>query len=139
VRHANLTEVPSECALVEAATASQSCTHTPYSGYTAGKAVLAASGRIYGGCNIDDAIIGIATCAERVAIYNDLGRGAPKVVCVGLVADGPMPPCGGRRQLLMEFALDRLVMGKNLAGAVCPADSGELLSFDFSFQQRVMA
>ena len=90
--------------LVDAAKKAQKHSYSPYSRYPVGAAVLMESGRIYSGCNVENASFGLACCAERVAIFNAVSHGEKKIRAV-CVAAKSAKPCGACRQVLMEFAL----------------------------------
>ncbi|HOW88743.1 MAG TPA: cytidine deaminase [Elusimicrobiales bacterium] len=90
--------------LIETAKKAQKHSYSPYSRYPVGAAVLMESGRIYSGCNVENASFGLACCAERVAIFNALSHGEKKVRAVCVVAKSAKP-CGACRQVIMEFAL----------------------------------
>ncbi len=95
-------------ALDAAATAVRARAHAPYSHYFVGAAVLTASGRIFAGCNIENASYGLALCAERSAIAQMVSAGEHTPVALTVVTQGPIPasPCGMCRQVLAEFADD---------------------------------
>jgi cytidine deaminase len=90
--------------LIEAAKKAQKNSYSPYSRYPVGAAVLAESGRIYTGCNVENASFGLACCAERVAIFNAVSHGEKKLRAV-CVAAKSAKPCGACRQVIIEFAL----------------------------------
>ena len=90
--------------LVDAAKKAQKHSYSPYSRYPVGAAVLMESGRIYSGCNVENASFGLACCAERVAIFNAVCHGEKKIRAV-CVAAKSAKPCGACRQVIMEFAL----------------------------------
>jgi len=90
--------------LIEAARNAQKNSYSPYSRYPVGAAVLAESGRIYTGCNVENASFGLAICAERVAIFNAVSHGEKKLRAV-CVAAKSAKPCGACRQVIIEFAL----------------------------------
>lgn len=109
--------------------------HVPYSGFAVGAALLADDGRIYSGCNVENASYGLTICAERAAVTNMVGSGARSIAAVFVVADAdrPVPPCGACRQVLREFAVARAPLRMaNLQGAVQDVALGELLPFAFS-------
>lgn len=92
--------------------------YTPYSQYKVGAALLTKSGRIYGGCNIENASYGATICAERVAVARAVAEGEQEFVALAVVADGPEPgsPCGICRQFLAEFAPRLTLIMANLTG-----------------------
>jgi cytidine deaminase len=65
--------------------------------------VLAGSGRIYSGCNVENASFGLAICAERVAIFKAISSGEKKILSL-CVAAKSAAPCGACRQVIIEFA-----------------------------------
>jgi cytidine deaminase len=89
--------------LIEAAKAAQKNAYCPYSRYPVGAAVLTDSGRIYTGCNVENASFGLAICAERVAIFKAVSHGEKKVKAL-CVAAKSAKPCGACRQVITEFA-----------------------------------
>ncbi|MFN3953550.1 MAG: cytidine deaminase [Pararhodobacter sp.] len=80
--------------------------HAPYSRFKVGAAIRAASGRVYAGCNVENVAYPQGTCAEAGAIAAMIAGGDTRIVEVCVVADSaaPVPPCGGCRQKLREFA-----------------------------------
>jgi cytidine deaminase len=106
--------------LVEAATAARENAHAPYSNFRVGAALRANSGRIYTGCNVENATYGLTVCAERVAIFKAISEGERGFDAVAVVTDTESltPPCGACRQLLWEFCGDAEVILANLNGRV---------------------
>lgn len=89
--------------LIETAVQAQKRAYCPYSRYPVGAAVLTETGRVFPGCNVENASYGLAMCAERAAIYHAVASGhdALKAVCVvGTAAK----PCGACRQVMFEFS-----------------------------------
>jgi cytidine deaminase len=88
------------------------------SGFAVGAAVEADDGRIFGGCNVENATYGLTVCAERVAIWKALSEGVRKFRAVAVVTGAvkPTPPCGACRQILWEFAGDVPVVSVTEAG-----------------------
>ncbi|MFT3766932.1 MAG: cytidine deaminase [Minicystis sp.] len=108
--------------LEQAALAVQKRAHAPYSGYFVGAALKVASGRVFAGCNVENASYGLAICAERNAIVQMVAAGERDPVALVVVTRGPKvgTPCGACRQTLAEFALDlpiRLITEGNVAPA----------------------
>jgi cytidine deaminase len=97
--------------LVLAAAQARKHAVAPYSKFHVGAALLAKSGEIIGGANVESASYGLTCCAERVALFKALTAGARDFVAIAVVArieDGPMP-CGACRQLLAEYAPEAFV------------------------------
>lgn len=89
--------------LVEIAKKSQKNSYSPYSRYPVGASVLCESGRIYGGCNVENVSFGLSMCAERTAIFKAISSGEKKIKAVCIVARSATP-CGACRQVILEFA-----------------------------------
>ena len=104
--------------LITAAKQARENAHAPYSNFRVGAAVLASSGRIFGGCNIENATYGLTVCAERVAIFKALSEGERNFDAIAVVTDGERltPPCGACRQIIWEFCGDVPVILANLGG-----------------------
>ena len=93
-------------ALEEAALEVQARAYCPYSDYPVGAAIFGRSGRIYAGCNVENAAYGHSICAERSALVQMVAAGERAPIAVLVVTRGPKPgtPCGACRQMLAEFA-----------------------------------
>jgi cytidine deaminase len=104
--------------LVTAAKQARENAHAPYSNFRVGAAVRASSGRIFGGCNIENATYGLTVCAERVAIFKALSEGERNFDAIAVVTDAEKltPPCGACRQLIWEFCGDIPVIVASLRG-----------------------
>lgn len=104
--------------LIAAARQGRENAHAPYSGFKVGAALEADDGRIFTGCNVENATYGLTMCAERVAVFKAISEGyAPlRFRRVAVVADtqSPTPPCGPCRQILWEFGGDLEVLLANL-------------------------
>lgn len=107
--------------------------YTPYSHFKVGAAVLAASGKIYCGCNIENASYGLTCCAERNAIFAAVCAGERdfKALCVVADGDKPVAPCGACRQVIAEFGIPKIVMS-NLQGDIKIMTAEELLPYSFN-------
>ena len=92
--------------LLAAATAVRLNAHAPYSRFKVGAAIRAASGTVYSGCNVENVAYPEGTCAEAGAIAAMVAAGDTVIAEVLVIADcpSPVPPCGGCRQKLAEFA-----------------------------------
>ena len=102
--------------LVEAARRAREHAVAPFSGFKVGAALLTTGGRVYGGCNVENASYGLTVCAERVALLKALSEGERAFTMIAVVADttDPTPPCGACRQLLWEYCGDIPVVLANL-------------------------
>jgi cytidine deaminase len=82
--------------------------HAPYSNYHVGAALQVASGRVFVGCNVENASYGLSLCAERSAILQMVAAGEKDPIGIVVITRGPIvgTPCGACRQVLAEFALD---------------------------------
>lgn len=96
--------------LVALARAARQKAYAPYSGYAVGAAVLTTSGKVYTGCNIENAAYPNGLCAERVAIFKAVSEGERALVAVAVVTSNLGAPCGACRQVLSEFAADDAIV-----------------------------
>lgn len=96
--------------LVQAAIAARSWAYAPYSRYAVGAALLTASGKIYDGCNIENAAYPTTMCAERVAVFKAVSEGELQFEAIAVVTANGGMPCGACRQVLAEFGLQTLVL-----------------------------
>ena len=119
--------------LIAAAKQARENAHAPFSNFRVGAAVRAKSGRIYGGCNVENASYGLTCCAERVAIFKAVSEGERGFDAVAVVTDADTltPPCGACRQIIWEFCGDVPVILADLAGNAEQVRSGELLPRPF--------
>ena len=92
--------------------------YAPYSNFRVGAALRALSGRIFGGCNVENATYGLTVCAERIAIFKAISEGERGFDAIAVVtdADALTPPCGACRQIIWEFCGDIPVILYNLKG-----------------------
>lgn len=106
--------------------------YAPYSNFAVGAALLAESGMVYTGCNIENASYGLTCCAERNAIFAAVGAGERRFKMLAVAADSPEPvaPCGACRQVIAEFGIPLVVMG-NLKEATKTMTAEELLPYGF--------
>ncbi|HYL64755.1 MAG TPA: cytidine deaminase [Candidatus Methylomirabilis sp.] len=105
-------------ALISEAKQSRENAHAPFSNFRVGAALRATSGRIFGGCNVENATYGLTVCAERVAIFKAISEGERGFDAIAVVTDTETltPPCGACRQLIWEFCGDVPVILANLKG-----------------------
>ncbi len=88
--------------------------YVPYSGFRVGAAVLAKSGKVYTGCNVESASFGATNCAERVALQKAVSEGEREFLALAVVGDAKMTmPCGICRQVISELAPEvRVLVGE---------------------------
>lgn len=123
---------PDVSVLLREALAAREMAYAPYSHFRVGAALLAKDGRIFRGCNVENASYGATNCAERTAIFSAVAAGCKEFAALCVVADSPEPcaPCGICRQVLREFRVPVVYMA-NTAGAVKKMTLEELLPFSF--------
>src|SRR5260370_20849838 len=104
--------------LIVAAKQARENAHAPYSNFRVGAALRATSGRIFGGCNVENATYGLTVCAERVAIFKAISEGERGFDAIAVVTDTDAltSPCGACRQLIWEFWASVSVTTANLKG-----------------------
>jgi cytidine deaminase len=105
--------------LIEAARAVRERAHAPFSNFRVGAALADRDGRIFTGCNIENATYGLTICAERVALFKAISEGAAPLHRIAIVTAAAelTPPCGACRQILWEFCGDIELVLANLSGA----------------------
>lgn len=93
--------------LLKAARAAMKNAYAPYSHFRVGAAILTSRGRIFAGCNVENASYGMTNCAERTAIFSAVAQLGPEweLEAVAIVndQDAPCSPCGACRQVIYEF------------------------------------
>ncbi|MGD1104191.1 MAG: cytidine deaminase [Terriglobia bacterium] len=109
-----------------------------YSHYKVGAALLASSGKVYTGCNVENSTYGLTVCAERVALWKALSEGERTFTQIAIVtsSEPPASPCGACRQLLWEFCGDIEVILANLQGFRKTLDLAEI--FPRPFDQSLL-
>lgn len=110
---------PDYAALLAAARAAREHAYAPYSRFAVGAAALSGSGRIFPGCNVENAAYPACVCAERVALLSAYAAGERDIVALAVVADtaGPVSPCGTCRQVMSELAPRCTVVLANMGDA----------------------
>jgi cytidine deaminase len=125
--------------LIRAASAARGFAYAPYSRFQVGAAVLAKDGRIFGGCNVENAAYGLCICAERAALFAGVAAGCRPgdFTHLVVVADtaGPVAPCGACRQVMHEMGGGSLiVIQTNLRGDSVQTTAAQLLPGAFSLE-----
>ena len=94
--------------LLQRAAQVRQCAYVPYSRFRVGAALLAEDGKVFAGCNVENASYGLTICAERNALFQAVAEGCARFRALAVVAesDPPAAPCGACRQVLSEFAPD---------------------------------
>ena len=107
--------------------------YAPYSNYTVGAALLADSGKIYTGVNVENAAYSGTVCAERVAVFSAVAEGERSFRAIAVVTENGGSPCGPCRLVLAEFGLGTVVIISDSDGKVVEQISiGELLPMAFT-------
>lgn len=120
--------------LLEAAQEARTRAYAPYSGFAVGAVLLTDDGRMFVGCNVENASYGLTNCAERTALFSMVAAGVKGVAALAVVADTrePVTPCGACRQVMAEFCRSGVpVLLANLAGNTQLLTVGELLPYTF--------
>ena len=122
--------------LIAEAAAARELAYTPYSNFKVGAALLAKDGRIFRGCNVENASYGLCNCAERTAFFSAIAQGCQPGDFAALAVigqtDGPVSPCGACRQVILELGGNALpVILANLNGDVFETTAAEQLPHAF--------
>ncbi|MGI5888870.1 MAG: cytidine deaminase [Oscillospiraceae bacterium] len=103
--------------LAELALGMRARSYTPYSHFTVGAALLTESGKVYCGCNIENAGFTATSCAERTAFFKAVSEGEMKFTAIAIAGgqegkdpEGFCPPCGVCRQVMREFCRDDFII-----------------------------
>lgn len=121
--------------LIEEAKIARDRAYVPYSKFKVGAAILTEDGKIYHGCNIENAAYSMCNCAERTALFKAYSEGVKNFTAMAVVADTERPcsPCGACRQVIAELCpQDMRVILTNLKGEIQELTIEELLPGAFS-------
>jgi len=102
--------------LIDLAIEARRRAYAPYSNYPVGAALRSKSGRVFTGCNVENAAYPTGMCAERVAVFKAVSEGEREFEVLAVVTSNGGSPCGGCRQVLAEFGLDTLILIADAAG-----------------------
>ena len=120
--------------LIRQAVAARERAYAPYSNYKVGAALLGKSGRVYTGCNVENAAYPLCTCAERTAVVKAVSEGEREFAALAVVTENGGSPCGSCRQTLREFGQDIIVLIADITGACRETTVAELLPGSFSVE-----
>ncbi|GBD09374.1 Cytidine deaminase [Candidatus Thermoflexus japonica] len=120
--------------LVELALRMRERAYAPYSGYRVGAALLGASGQVFTGCNVENAVYPLGLCAERVAIFKAISEGERGFTAIAIATENGGTPCGACRQVLSEFAPDLRILLVDAKGEVRETSLRRLLPEPFGPQ-----
>ena len=129
-----MTTRPDYSDLVARAREARERAYCPYSRFAVGAAVLTSSGRVFPGCNVENAAYPATICAERAALMGAYAAGERAIVAIAVVADTPAPvsPCGTCRQVMFELAPGATVILANTDGATHTTSTQALLPGGFT-------
>lgn len=121
--------------LINEAKTAREKAYVPYSKFQVGAALLTKDGKVYQGCNIENAAYSMANCAERTAFFKAISEGDLQFEMLAVVADtpGPVSPCGACRQVIAEFCSPEMkVVLTNLKGDIQETTVAQLLPGAFN-------
>jgi cytidine deaminase len=120
-------------ALIDLANQARQRAYAPYSNYQVGAALRTQSGRIFTGCNVENAAYPHCLCAERVAVFKAVSEGERDFEVIAVATANGGSPCGGCRQVLAEFGLETIVLIADASGKLIQETSvAELLPGAFT-------
>ena len=117
--------------LVQKAIGMRSQALAPYSNYKVGAAVLTESGKIFGGCNIENSSYSLTICAERVAIFKAVSEGETKFKSLSVSTSNAGMPCGACRQVIWDICGNIQVLICDDNSLITKTESIELLPMPF--------
>ena len=117
--------------LIQKAIKMRSQALAPYSNYKVGAAVLTESGRIFGGCNIENSSYSLTICAERVALFKAISEGEKKFKALSVSTSNAGMPCGACRQVIWDICGNIQVLICDDNSLITKTESIELLPMPF--------
>jgi cytidine deaminase len=117
--------------LVQLAQAARENAYAPYSHYNVGAALLTASGQVFTGCNVENAVYPMTLCAERTAMVKAVSEGQREFVAIAIATRNGGSPCGACRQVMREFAPHLRILLADDAGHVRQFTLDQLLPESF--------
>ncbi|KAK7093343.1 hypothetical protein V1264_007116 [Littorina saxatilis] len=124
-----------EALLLEKCQEAKRHSYSPYSHFPVGAALLTKEGKLYTGCNVENAAYPTSLCAERTAIVKAVSEGHREFKAIAIssnLSDSFISPCGGCRQVMAEFSLDMTVYMTKADGSFLTRTVDELLPFAFT-------
>lgn len=122
--------------LIKAAKEAQAFSYSPYSGFKVGAALLCKSGKVYTGCNIENASFSATVCAERTALFKAVSEGEREFSAMAIVGSTDLCfPCGVCRQAMSEFCGKNFKIYLEENGKPVTYALGELLPGRFDFKK----
>ena len=122
--------------LIKAAKQAQAFSYSPYSGFKVGAALLCKSGKVYTGCNIENASFSATVCAERTALFKAVSEGEREFSAMAIVGNTDLCfPCGVCRQVMSEFCGKNFKIYLEENGTPVTYALGELLPGRFDFKK----
>jgi cytidine deaminase len=123
--------------LVALAQEARKVAYAPYSRYSVGAALLTASGQVYTGCNVENAVYPLCLCAERTAVVKAVSEGQREFDAIAIATRNGGSPCGACRQVLREFAPHIRILLADDAGNVRQFTLDQLLPESFGPESLV--
>ena len=117
--------------LIQLAHSARERAYAPYSHYQVGAALLTKSGQVFTGCNVENAVYPLCTCAERTAVVKAVSEGQREFVVIAIATRNGGSPCGSCRQILREFTPNLRVLLVDEAGHVREFTLDQLLPESF--------
>jgi cytidine deaminase len=129
---------PVQAELLTAAAEARRLAYAPYSKFAVGAAIRTHDGRVYTGCNVENASYGLSLCAERVALFKAVSDGHRQFSHIAIHVDAPLPspPCGACRQVIAEFAGDPEIIMGTVSGKIEMTHLGALFPMAFRLAAR---
>lgn len=124
--------------LISEAKKARKSSYSPYSNFKVGAALLAKSGKVYTGTNVENSSFGLGVCAERLALFKAVSSGEKDFTKIAIIASGekPITPCGLCRQVLFEFSPNMKVICSNLKGKVKRFTLKQFLPYPFKCKKK---
>jgi cytidine deaminase len=119
--------------LEQAARRAAKASYSPYSQFPVGAAVLTDTGKVFAGCNVENASYGLCNCAERTAIFSAVAAGerALRAIVIYTPTREATAPCGACRQVINEFGPNALVVSVCASSDRCETTASQLLPAAF--------